>query len=100
MVYNQMGLIRTIPKVSIEKMDKRFNGSHLGFEFLVDFAAGATTEYREMRQWCWETLGPSCELDAMNGQDNFAWGWIRDNYRTRILLRSEKELAWFKLRWE
>ena len=57
-------------------------------------------KFKEMRQWCWETLGPSCELVIMDKNDNFPWAWIHDTYRSRILLRSDKELAWFKLRWE
>lgn len=74
------------------------------------------TEYRQfwftLREWCWETWGPSKELDdwldslSLAGANpiapmshNLHWCWQNDKYATRIYLADEKDLNWFTLRW-
>ena len=69
-------------------------------------------EWFALREWCWETWGPSKEIDDWLSSDlaiwvsdvpavsqNSHWSWQNDQYSTRIYLADEKELNWFKLRW-
>lgn len=66
-----------------------------------------------VREWCWETWGPSKELEdwlidrqlAINEMDklvghNVHWCWQNNQYASRIYLATDKELNWFKLRWQ
>lgn len=106
--------------LKIKKLDKRNNGYGM-FEYYVNPRHPPTMNatmnvgrrddmYHEVRQWCWETWGPSKELGewanvyAMNRTDspcqNEFWCWQNDSYARRIFLRTEKELILMKLRWE
>ena len=70
-------------------------------------------EWFTVREWCWETWGASKELEdwlidshlAINEMDklvghNAHWCWQNNNYSTKIYLATDKELNWFKLRWQ
>ena len=64
------------------------------------------SDLHEMRDWCWQTYGPSCELThwmamAANGlaPHNDHWCWHTDFDNFKIYLRTEKEANWFKLKW-
>lgn len=60
------------------------------------------------REWCWQTWGPSKELEdwledtrhtnhAVSHNEH--WCFQNRDYATRIYLRSDKELSMFLLRW-
>lgn len=61
------------------------------------------------RSWCWETWGPSKELeewlDALRNPmlipfcQNQNWCWQNNSHNTRIYLRDDKELSHFLLKW-
>jgi len=89
----------------IKKLDKRMTG-YGEFKYGVDFGwnwQGARFDL--VRQWCWETLGPSVEVDiwrelvTINEPRNARWAWARDQYRTIIYLKSDAERNWFIMRW-
>lgn len=56
---------------------------------------------RDIRQWCWEQFGPSCEYYeyeeiACMGEVNPKWCWLGSE---RILIKDEADRNWFALRW-
>lgn len=64
--------------------------------------------FLDWRVWCWNTWGPSKELNAYTHNDlyddvhcsNPHWCWLSDNDgRRRIYLRTEVEAELFSLRW-
>lgn len=92
----------------IKKMDRR-NIGHQFFNYSVSRFAFSNQLFYEMRNWCWQTWGPSKEMkdwvcdfyktEALVAQ-NTQWSWQNDEYYRRIYLASEQELVLFKLRWE
>jgi len=81
------------------KLDKRHSG-YGEYTYYVDFLYKENQEFYDMRNWCWDTWGPSCELDMIkNVSTKGEWAWIYDKWRKRILLKSEKEYNWFCLKW-
>jgi len=67
-----------------------------------------TAKFCEMRQWCWETFGPSCSLNEFmelmihnKPIVNERWCWTSPYEGTpaRILIKSEEDKNWFALRW-
>ena len=79
------------------ELDKRYNG-HGEFKWAVDNVS--TAKMIEIRNWCWETFGPSDEVD--NGiacTPGRVWSWQHTQYITRILLKSDAEATLFKLKW-
>lgn len=84
------------------KLDRRYAGSQ-DFKYYVNFNKLVEgNSFIEVRNWCWEQWGPSCELDlwyrvGQNG--NPAWCWMSDDWKTRICFRSDKEYSWFILKW-
>jgi hypothetical protein len=110
-------------KIKIRKTDKRFAG-HEHMSYVVDVVsdfnhvpiiAGRGTSprrldrlkhFHEVRQWCVETWGMSCErehyltiLETDPTILNPHWCWHTEFYDVKIYLASEKEVMWFKLRW-
>lgn len=93
-------------KLRIKKTDGRHVGNAI-FRYMVLFAyksneAARYKEISDIRQWCWEQFGPSCEyheyVKIVEGglEVNNKWCWLDSS---RILLISEKERNWFLLRW-
>lgn len=65
-------------------------------------------KFNQMREWCWETWGPSKELTEYDHTDlfdgihcsNSSWCWLNDEHgRRRIYLRTDQEAEVFTLRW-
>lgn len=110
-------------KTKITKLDRRYSGNEYfkyslpgpGNEYfnymavVKGFSGGvnAIDHFRNLRQWCWETFGPSCELSeytilASNDKPvNERWCWVNETpYRCpRILIKNEEDRNWFVLRW-
>lgn len=86
--------------MKITKLDNRYAGGRT-FDYAVEF----TYPYKdgqmfcEVREWCWATWGPGRELKFVPKDSDMLWAFITDNHRTRLYLRSKKEVEWFTLRW-
>jgi hypothetical protein len=88
------------PKVELrpQKLDGRYTGNHL-FQYRIDFDYRSREQFKQIRNWCWETFGPSCELNFLTKDEEKVWAWTTDSYRVRLYLKSDKEVNWYKLRW-
>lgn len=96
--------------MKIKKLDRRMNG-YGHFKYGVDFTKDWQSDSRfdKVRQWCWETFGPSVEYDIWEELSspretrNDKWAWDRGQYnkswRCIIYLKSDQEANWLKLRW-
>ena len=80
------------------KLDKRHNGNSR-FKYFASFGYGELLKFVEVRNWCWQTWGPSAELD-ISGLVDQKWAWVHDDYNTRIYLASDTEYQWFILKWK
>lgn len=103
-------------KINYKKLDRRNNGHEIWKYYVNRPRSGvmqritlfeANQKFYEWRNWCWETWGPSKEItDWLEDQSNESaisqnqhWSWQRDKFSTRIYLRNDEELTFFKLRW-
>lgn len=83
-----------------KKLDKRHKG-YSQFKYSVDFSWREKTKFCEVRNWCWEQWGPSCEINiAEELAEKPNWCWLFDDWRCRIYFISEKEYQWFILKWQ
>lgn len=103
-------------KLTIKKTDKRHSGNH-EWQYLVVVERGLVTRFgntalvqkatdlNSIREWCWTTYGPSCELELWlplpdgSQSKNEHWCWHTNFNNFKIYLRTEKEANWFKLKW-
>ena len=105
-------------KFTVEKLNKRYNGSkwfqyRLKIEPLgnhYEIYPERASNFLLIRNWCWETWGPSSELemygvasDKSLRSDHWAWRYI--NYGSRagalesfIYIAGEKELSLLTLK--
>jgi len=79
-------------------LDGRYTGNEL-FQYRIDFNYIQREQFKQIRNWCWETFGPSCELHFLAVDEIKVWAWTTDSYRVRLYLKSDKEVNWYKLRW-
>jgi hypothetical protein len=88
----------------ITTLDKRHNG-HLFYKYSVhpiweSKYTYATSEYDQMfvnvRNWCWQTWGPSTEFTISSR--NKHWAWDSEFKHRRIYLKYDEELTFFKLK--
>jgi hypothetical protein len=93
------------------KLDARFKG-YSDWKYVISPKRGQTMvsrrqDFLRIREWCWNTWGPSKEIDfwlddkkvAEALGQNAHWAWQNDLYNARIYLRTDKELAQFYLTW-
>jgi hypothetical protein len=85
------------------KLDKRFNG-HRDFKYCAEFVGrkpDVVNQYIDVRTWCWDQWGPSCELDVWHiaTNRNLKYCWTHDQYNTRVFFATEAEFSWFLLKW-
>lgn len=102
-------------KVAIKKTDKRMTGNDT-WQYVAQAEREHFTGYKgiaervvtlnSIREWCWTTYGPSCELTnwlsiRSNGLvvPNEHWCWHTEYDNFKIYLRTDKEANWFKLKW-
>lgn len=103
-------------QITVKKTDKRFAGNDR-YKYYVDIikswkeSGSVKEEFFKLRVWCWETWGPSREVDqlglgGLTGNEgdyiadrNPAWSWINDEHRMRLYLGNKEEAAHFALRW-
>jgi hypothetical protein len=85
--------------MKIIKLDKRYGGADY-FKFCVPFYRNNKEQFLEVREWCWNTFGPSCELEHYHLlADPKVWGWEVSQWNTRIYFKTDKELNWFRLKY-
>ncbi len=89
--------------MKLTKIDRRMNG-YGKFKYLVKFSIyGQSLEkFIDIRNWCWDQWGPSCELDFYgkeNLEKNPAWCWAVHEFECKIYLTGEPEASWFLLKW-
>lgn len=87
----------------IKKLDKRMGGSgYFAYKAeLNGYAALRLKRSIEVRQWCWETFGPSAELsEYVCGDQNASWCWetTHKNYTVRYLFKTQEQVNLFVLR--
>ena len=79
-------------------------------------------DFNKLRDWCWDTYGPSCDMKDYDfihevslaqhndngGNLNEYWCWSNENYdanknarktNRRIYLATDKERTWLETRW-
>lgn len=78
-------------------------------------------DFNKLRDWCWDTYGPSCDMKDYDfihevslaqhndngGNLNEYWCWSNENYLDtphkktdrRIYLATDKERTWLETRW-
>ena len=96
-----------------KKLDKRYNGGGI-FKYMVDVRRSIDPDYNfsannrikrlnefvDMRIWAWDTWGPSCEIASyIPLEKDYVWSWDQEHSNMRVYLMSDKEMAWFVLRW-
>lgn len=90
-----------------KKVDKR-NTGYPEWKYIINYPGYVRQQmFYKWREWCWQTWGPSKEIDAwkkdMNDPNavsqNSNWCFQHDQYSIRIYLRSDKDLSMFLLRW-
>jgi hypothetical protein len=95
------------PELKITKLDGRHNGWQRWKYFISapsTLKTGPSVElFVSWRVWCWETWGPSKELDYFYFSEvsyqNDIWCWENDDYKRRIYLQNDEHLSLFMLRW-
>lgn len=99
-------------KIEVKRTDKRHT-AYSNFKYYVKIKHDEWSErhltrekFFELRQWCWETWGPSREADQYSDiaeayleDQNPAWAWLNDQYRARLYLCGKEEAAHFALKW-
>lgn len=103
--------------IEFKKIDKRYKAGH-HYKYIIKFSirrgssltvGDSIKKFNEVRQWCIDTWGMSCEVDdawAMidvekNGIDYPVWCWLNDRtYGNRLIyLKTDKEYMLAQLRW-
>ncbi|NDG31918.1 hypothetical protein EB118_17820 [bacterium] len=86
--------------MKIRKLDRRHNG-HGYFKYYVQFSYIEPQKFIEHRNWCWQTWGPSCELEFYPTLPiKPKWAWVKDQYNIRLYLETDSEYAWYGLKWK
>jgi hypothetical protein len=95
----------------VTKLDRRHSG-HGVFEYYITSLGRDRIlnilEFQQWRDWAQDTWGHGIERDwayalRRNNQPTRTWGWLTDDNKVgnqpRLYLRSDEELALFKLKW-
>jgi len=98
-------------KIKIKRTDKRHT-AYDRFKYYVEVKndvwpdrVAVHEKFFELRLWCWETWGPSREVDqySLDFENTFDknshWGWLNDQYRARLYLGNDADAAFFTLKW-
>lgn len=93
----------------VTKLDGRFTGAG-DFHSRIHFPTIPTDKKIEsfiiVRNWCWETFGPGCEVDLvrrakrMRMELDWQWAWKRDDTQnTYSVYLTEEAYTAFILKW-
>ena len=78
-------------KYKIQKLDRRMTGYHL---FSHRIRVYWNDDFLKIRQWCFETFGPGCELELFVTNQHlglgYIWAWRTDDYRRELYLNQEQ----------
>jgi len=82
------------------KLDARYKGFGQ-FKYMVKCDYNEKELFCQIREWCWQQWGPSCEqtLIAFLKEKPTKWAWDSEYGNLRILIATEKEYQWFLLKW-
>lgn len=87
----------------LQKLDRRHNGSGR-FAYRVEFHQ--LMQFNQVRDWCWETWGSSCELfvaydDSWESPKQLNWCWRCDEHPRGMYLyfRTSDEASVYSLKW-
>ena len=95
-------------KLRIEKLDGRHKGSRSFAHraVVLGLTADRFIDFLTLREWCWDTWGPSCEREIyLNSHYNkvrnnpWVWHYNGDYSECYIYLTGSKELELFTLKW-
>jgi hypothetical protein len=95
-------------KFLIKKLDKRNVGHiHWKYHVISSMSTNYLQNFFELREWCWDTWGPSKELpywlnDVKKSKtlcQNEHWCWVSNESDVRIYLRNDPEYTLFTLKW-
>ena len=83
----------------ITKLDRRHNGrswyKYSVSPNTIDHLRGGEL-LNAIRNWCWDTYGPSSEMGYLT--KDLAWAWDTEHGNKRIYLKGDAELTLFKLK--
>lgn len=99
----------------VRPMDRRFIGTG-EWAWIVDVHGDISGPrnishrliiFNQIRGWCWNTWGPSCERDlylsilknSSNRDLNPHWAWNTEFNHLSLYLKTDQELALLKLKW-
>ncbi len=101
-------------KFKLIKLDKRFAG-HRDFEYRVEVMnynfqrEDQILMYLDVRKWCWEQFGPSCELDlhrsilrqSMRDPETHVpqWAWRTTDDHQYFLFFAGSAMTHFNMFW-
>lgn len=87
----------------LQKLDRRHNG-FTRFNYRVEFYE--IPQFNQIRDWCWETWGSSCELDHASRVNfvppkDLVWCWRCDENPRGMYLyfKSYNEASVYSLKW-
>jgi hypothetical protein len=86
--------------MKVKQLDRRFSG-YGNFKYHIQFQTNELQKFSDVRNWCWQTWGPSCELEHYNkiNPPNGFWCWGSTEWYIRIYLATPAEYSWFLLKW-
>jgi hypothetical protein len=92
--------------LKLETLDRRHDG-HQYFTHRVYVSGLSSTdkgkEFIEVRKWCWETFGPSCELSLYQHSEKEKWAWRIDDQKSYskqyYIYLTEEARTHFALKW-
>ena len=86
----------------VTKLDRRHAGHDTWKYMIIPVKIFPVQGSRELihkwRAWCWDSWGASSELSWAPIGALWCWDTL-ESYKTRIYLKSDKELSMFHLRW-
>lgn len=93
----------TAPK--LQKLDRRHSGNDR-FAYRIEFYPNQTKLFNQVREWCWDNWGSSCELDLAYddgwiSKKEIKWCWRFDESPRAIFLyfKSDVEASVYSLKW-
>ena len=89
-------------QITIASLDGRHRGyPEFSHRALIE-GPNRFKDFVQIRRWCWETWGPSCERDFTFYESDVKWAWHVDafaNDKCYIYLNNT-ELTHFTLKWK
>lgn len=81
----------TAKKYKIKKLDRRMTGYET-FSHRIEFYWDE--DFLKIRNWCFDSFGPACELEFFNLNTQlglgYTWAWRSDHYRRDLYLNQEQ----------